>query len=221
MPPISTTRKSTSNATYALSTLPGDFTDPGIPAGFAPFNVQNIAGTLYVTYAMQDADAEDEIAGPGLGYVSAFDTDGNFLGRVASGGDLNAPWGLAWAPAAGFGKFSGDLLVGNFGDGAINAFAATGGGWEARGHLKTPDHHRLTIDGLWGSASGTGTSRPAPDRPQPSISLRVPTTRRTASSGRSLPRPDRTPATSGGTAPVRNPRGRGPRLASAAHNAKS
>jgi uncharacterized protein (TIGR03118 family) len=145
------------DASYALATLPGDFTDPGIPAGFAPFNVQNIAGTLYVTYAMQDADAEDEIAGPGLGYVSAFDTDGNFLGRVASGGDLNAPWGLAWAPAAGFGKFSGNLLVGNFGDGAINAFAATSSGWEARGHLKTPDHHRLTIDGLWGIGFGNGS----------------------------------------------------------------
>ena len=145
------------DASYALvTTLPGDFTDPSIPAGFAPFNVQNIAGTLYVTYAMQDADAEDEIAGPGLGYVSAFDTDGNFLGRVASGGDLNAPWGLAWAPATGFGKFSGDLLVGNFGDGAINAFAATSSGWEARGHLKTPNHHRLTIDGLWGIGFGNG-----------------------------------------------------------------
>jgi uncharacterized protein (TIGR03118 family) len=144
------------DANYAQTSLTGDFIDPGIPAGFAPFNVQNIGGTLYVTYAMQDANAEDEIAGEGLGYVSAFDTDGNFLGRVASGGSLNAPWGLAWAPPSGFGKFSGDLLVGNFGDGRINAFAPTSGGWEARGHLKTPDHHPLSIDGLWGIGFGNG-----------------------------------------------------------------
>ncbi len=146
------------DSSYALATLAGDFTDPAIPAGFAPFNVQNLGGTLYVTYAMQDANAEDEIAGPGLGYVSAFDTDGNFLGRVASGGTLNAPWGLAWAPSSGFGKFSGDLLVGNFGDGRINAYAPTAGGLEARGHLKTPDHHPLVIDGLWGIGFGNGNT---------------------------------------------------------------
>jgi uncharacterized protein (TIGR03118 family) len=145
------------DASYAQASLTGDFTDAGIPAGFAPFNVQNIGGTLYVTYAMQDADAADEIAGAGLGYVSAFDTDGNFLGRVASGGSLNAPWGLAWAPSSGFGKFGGDLLVGNFGDGRINAFAPTSDGWEARGHLKSPDHHPLSIDGLWGIGFGNGT----------------------------------------------------------------
>jgi uncharacterized protein (TIGR03118 family) len=144
------------DASYAVVSLAGDFTDPGIPAGFAPFNVQNLGGTLYVTYAMQDADAEDEIAGAGLGYVSAFDTDGNFLGRVASGGSLNAPWGLAWAPSSGFGKFSSDLLVGNFGDGRINAFAAAPDGWEARGHLKTAGHQPLSIDGLWGIGFGNG-----------------------------------------------------------------
>ncbi|MDP9272817.1 MAG: TIGR03118 family protein [Chloroflexota bacterium] len=141
------------DSSYALTSLPGDFTDPGIPAGFAPFNIQALGGVLYVTYAMQDADAEDEIAGPGLGYVSEFDTDGNFIGRVASGGDLNAPWGLAIAPAD-FGRFSGDLLVGNFGDGHINGFGAGDSGWEAKGHLKTPDHHTLVIDGLWGIGFG-------------------------------------------------------------------
>ena len=145
------------DSSYGLTSLAGDFTDPGIPAGFAPFNIQNIGGTLYVTYAMQDANAEDEIAGPGLGYVSAFDTDGKLLGRVASGGTLNAPWGLAWAPSSGFGKFSGDLLVGNFGDGRINAYAATASGWEDRGHLKTPNHHPLVIDGLWGIGFGNGS----------------------------------------------------------------
>jgi uncharacterized protein (TIGR03118 family) len=150
------------DSTFAEVDWDGAFVDPGIPAGFAPFGIQNLNGMIFVTYAKQDADAEDEIAGEGLGYVSAFGTDGSFLGRVASGGALNAPWGLAWAPLTdghghpGFGKFSGDLLVGNFGDGRINAFAWTGSGWEARGHLKTANHHPLSIDGLWGIGFGNG-----------------------------------------------------------------
>ena len=150
------------DSTFAEQDWDGAFEDPGIPAGFAPFGIQNLNGMIFVTYAKQDADAEDEIAGEGLGYVSAFGTDGTFLGRVASGGALNAPWGLAWAPLTdghgnpGFGKFSGDLLVGNFGDGRINAYAWTGSGWEARGHLKTADHHPLAIDGLWGIGFGNG-----------------------------------------------------------------
>ena len=141
----------------------GAFVDPGIPSGFAPFGIQNLNNMIFVTYAKQDADAADEVAGEGLGYVSAFGTDGSFLGRVASRGALNAPWGLAWAPVTdghghpGFGKFSGDLLVGNFGDGRINAFRWTPGGWEARGHLKTSNHHPLVIDGLWGIGFGNGS----------------------------------------------------------------
>jgi len=151
------------DSTFAEQDWDGAFVDPGIPAGFAPFGIQNLNGMIFVTYAKQDADAEDEIAGEGLGYVSAFGTDGSFLGRVASGGALNAPWGLAWAPSTdghghpGFGKFSGDLLVGNFGDGRINAFAWTGSGWEARGHLKTSNHHPLVVDGLWGIGFGNGS----------------------------------------------------------------
>ena len=147
------------DSTFAEQDWDGAFVDPGIPAGFAPFGIQNLNGMIFVAYAKQDADAEDEIAGAGLGYVSAFGTDGTFLGRVASGGALNAPWGLAWAPAdpAKFGKFAGDLLVGNFGDGRINAFAWTGSGWEARGHLKTANHHPLVVDGLWGIGFGNGS----------------------------------------------------------------
>jgi uncharacterized protein (TIGR03118 family) len=140
---------------FALQHWAGAFVDPGIPAGFAPFGIQNLAGTIYVTYAKQDADAEDEIAGPGLGYVSAFATDGSFLGRVASGGALNAPWGLAWAPK-GWERFGNDLLVGNFGDGRINGFAPTSAGWEDRGHLKLTNHRPLVIDGLWGIGFGNG-----------------------------------------------------------------
>ena len=137
--------------------LSGDFTDPTLPDGYAPFGIQTIGGRVYVAYALQDEDAEEEVAGEGLGYVSAFDTDGNFIERVASGGELNAPWGLALAPA-NFGKFSGDLLVGNFGDGRIHAFRATADGWEEHGVLKGTDHRPITIDGLWGIGFGNGAA---------------------------------------------------------------
>jgi len=141
--------------TFTPVTLAGSFVDPGIPAGFAPFGIQNLNGHIFVAYAKQDADAEDEIAGGGQGFVSMFGTDGAFQGRVFSRGMLNAPWGLAWAPA-NFGKFGGDLLVGNFGDGRINAFAPTPGGWVAVGPAKGADHRPITIDGLWGIGFGNG-----------------------------------------------------------------
>jgi len=143
------------NGSFVLQSWAGAFVDPGIPAGYGPFGIQNLGGVIYVTYAKQDADAEDEIAGEGLGFVSAFGTDGSFMGRVASRGELNAPWGLAWAPPT-FGKLSGDLLVGNFGDGRIHAFAAGEDGWEARGLLKGTDHRPISIDGLWGIGFGNG-----------------------------------------------------------------
>jgi uncharacterized protein (TIGR03118 family) len=133
----------------------GAFVDPNLPAGYAPFGIQNVAGMIVVTYALQDADAEEEVAGPGLGVVDAFGTDGSFLGRIASGGDLNAPWGVALAPST-FGKFSGHLLIGNFGDGRITAYRATAGGWEPRGKLKGTNHRPISIDGLWGIGFGNG-----------------------------------------------------------------
>src|SRR5438093_4362570 len=86
------------------------FSDPALPAGYGPFGIRNLGGTIYVTYALQDADKEDDVAGVGHGFVNAFDTDGNLLRRVASKGRLNSPWGLALAPAD-FGQFSGNLLV--------------------------------------------------------------------------------------------------------------
>jgi uncharacterized protein (TIGR03118 family) len=137
--------------------LAGDFTDPTLPAGYAPFGVQGVGNTIYVAYAKQDADAEDEVHGEGLGYVSAFNLDGTFVARVASRGDLNSPWGIAQAPAD-FGKFSGDLLVGNFGDGRIHAFRATPDGWEAHGVVKGVDHRPIVIDGLWGLGFGNGAA---------------------------------------------------------------
>src|SRR5262249_15285258 len=103
---------------FQLVQMPGGFNDPSLPHGFAPFNIQNIQGNLYVSYAMQDQEKMDEVAGRGLGIVDVFDANGNLIRRIGTGGRLNAPWGLALAPAD-FGKFSNRLLVGNFGDGAI------------------------------------------------------------------------------------------------------
>jgi uncharacterized protein (TIGR03118 family) len=141
------------DATWTEQHWAGAFVDPGLPAGYAPFGIQDIAGHLFVTYAKQDADAKDEIAGPGLGFVDEYGTDGSFMGRVASRGALNAPWGLAWAPND-WQRFGGHLLVGNFGDGRINGFRPTSSGWEARGHLKDAASHPIVIDGLWGIGFG-------------------------------------------------------------------
>jgi uncharacterized protein (TIGR03118 family) len=125
------------------------FTDPGLPTGYAPFGIQRIGQTIFVTYAKQGADAKDELHGQGLGFVDAYDTAGNLLGRVAQHGQLNAPWGLAMAPAT-FGRFAGDLLVGNFGDGQINAYGLLPNGqFEHRGELRGTHGKPLTIDGLW------------------------------------------------------------------------
>jgi uncharacterized protein (TIGR03118 family) len=139
---------------FAPATLsPGAFTDPLLPAGFAPFGIANIGGQLYVTYAKQDADAEDDVAGRGNGFVDVFDTSGTLVRRFASGAPLNSPWGLAVAPAT-WGRIAGDVLVGNFGDGAINVFDPATGDW--RGGLRSDSGGPLTIDGLWGLRFGNG-----------------------------------------------------------------
>jgi uncharacterized protein (TIGR03118 family) len=125
------------------------FEDPSLPKGFAPFNVQVIGDRVLVAYAKQDADAEDEIAGQGLGRVDVYDLEGNLLGGIDGHGQLNAPWGLAVAPAS-FGSFAGDLLVGNFGDGQINAFHEVSPGQFVQvGELRGSDNRPLAIDGLW------------------------------------------------------------------------
>ena len=145
------------DASFHAVTLPGAFTDPTLPAGFAPFGIQNINGTIYVTYALQDEDKEDDVAGPGNGFVDAFTTSGAFIRRVASSGELNSPWGLALAPAD-FGRFSGDLLVGNFGDGRIHAFQPAEGEFEAVGLLNSAAGKPIKIDGLWALQFGHGTT---------------------------------------------------------------
>ncbi len=134
--------------------IPGAFTDPGLPAGYAPFGIQTVAGNVGVTYAEQDADAEDELAGPGKGFVDVYDTDGSLLRRVASRGELDAPWGIALAPA-GFGKASGALLIGNFGDGRILAYDPHSG--KFLGALRNEAGARIAIDGLWALEFGNGT----------------------------------------------------------------
>ena len=142
------------NASFGL--VPGGFVDSSLPAGYAPFNVQTIGDRVFVAYAKQDEAAEDEVAGQGTGFVDAYDLAGNLLGRVAQHGQLNAPWGLALAPE-GFGRFGGDLLVGNFGDGQINAYEELPNGhFEHRGELRGSDGSPLTIDGLWAIRFGNG-----------------------------------------------------------------
>lgn len=141
------------DANFSAASLAGSFADATIPAGYAPFNIQNISGLLYVTYALQDADAHDDAAGPGHGYVNVFDTSGRLVKRLASAGVLNSPWGIALAPA-GFGGFAGALLVGDFGDGRINAFNPETGAW--LGTINDANGNPFAAAGLWALAFGNG-----------------------------------------------------------------
>ncbi|HWC63217.1 MAG TPA: TIGR03118 family protein [Rhizomicrobium sp.] len=140
------------NTGFTPTTLGGGFTDPNLPSGYAPFGIQNLGGKIYVTYAEQ-GDNGDEIDALGLGLVDVFDTGGNLISRVATGGTLDAPWGLAIAPS-GFGAFSNDLLVGNFGDGTINAYDPDTFGY--LGQLLDRDGNVISIDGLWALGTGNG-----------------------------------------------------------------
>jgi len=138
--------------TYADVSTPM-FVDPNPVAGYAPFNVATLGGKVYVAYAKQDADMEDEVAGEGLGYVNAFNVDGSFAAHlIARNGVLNAPWGMAMAPA-GFTPAPGALIVGNFGDGMIHSFDASTG--ELLGEFTDAAGKPLVIDGLWGLTFGT------------------------------------------------------------------
>lgn len=131
----------------------GTFVDPALPAGYAPFSIQNLGGKLYVTYALRDADGEDDVPGPGNGIVDVYGVTGAFQGRLITFGFLNSPWGLAIAPSS-FGPFDNALLVGNFGDGRINAFNATTGLF--LGTINDQAGNPLEIEGLWGLNFGNG-----------------------------------------------------------------
>ncbi len=143
------------DSNYAKATLAGSFSDPMVPAGFAPFNIQNLAGRLYVAYAKQNAGKNNDVAGPGNGYVAVFDTDGNLVAHLISGGTLNSPWGLAIAPPS-YGEFANALLVGNFRDGKINAFDPNSG--KLLGTLQDPSGAPIVNIGLWALQFGAGSA---------------------------------------------------------------
>ena len=143
------------DSNYAKAALAGSFTDPMVPAGFAPFNIQNLGGRLYVAYAKQNASKTFDVGGAGNGYVAVFDTSGNLIAHLVSNGPLNSPWGLALAPAY-FGEFANALLVGNFRDGKINAFDANSG--KFLGTLQDPSGAPIVIPGLWALQLGGGGS---------------------------------------------------------------
>jgi uncharacterized protein (TIGR03118 family) len=131
-------RVETYNETFQPVVFP--FTDPNLPAGYAPFGIRNFNGEIFVTFAQQDAKGEDEVAGPGNGFVDVFDTSGNFLRRLVSNGNLNAPWGLALVEGD-------ELWVGNFGDGKINNYDPVTGAF--LGTINQADGTPLQFDGLW------------------------------------------------------------------------
>ena len=142
---------------YAPVSLPGAFTDPNLPSGYSPFGIQNIGGSIYVTYALKQTGGTDDVPGPGFGFVDKYDTSGVLLQRLIVGipGDpashLNAPWGMALAPA-GFGDLGGLLLVGNFGDGLINAFNPSNGAFISS--LNDANGIPFQNDGLWALSFG-------------------------------------------------------------------
>jgi len=150
------------NGAWQNVTPPGAFTDPMVPGGYAPFGIQAIGSDIFVTYGKQDAAAHDELDGQGLGFVDEYDLQGNLVARVAQHGQLNGPWGLAMAPAS-FGRYAGDLLVGNFGDGQINAYADGNGGWNHVGTLRTTNGQKLVIDRLWALEFGNAGNNGNPD----------------------------------------------------------
>ena len=139
------------NSSFGLVT---SFTDPNVDPGYAPFNVQDLGGTLYVTFALQNAAKHDDVAGPGNGYVDAFSLNGTFERRIVSqGGAINSPWGLDIAPSS-FGKLAGDLLVGNFGDGTISVYNPLTGVFE--GKLLGTNGLPIVEGDLWGLINGNG-----------------------------------------------------------------
>jgi uncharacterized protein (TIGR03118 family) len=143
------------NENFEQISVPGGFSDPAIPTGFAPFGIETLNGQIFVTYAKEDAAAEDDVPGKGNGFVDVYDLEGNLLRHFAAGKPLNSPWGIALAPAD-FGEASGALLIGNFGDGRINAYDPVSG--EFLGPLGDASGKRLTIDGLWALKFGNGVS---------------------------------------------------------------
>src|ERR1700677_5071506 len=143
------------NSSFAPAQLTGSFVDPNLPAGYSPFGIHSIGGNVYVTYAEVNPSNGGPMVGAGLGYVDEFDSNGNFIAQAVVQNVLNAPWGMALAPA-GFGSFGGDLLVGNFGDGVINAFNPTT--FAFVGSLNTAAGSPVANPGLWEIFFGQGST---------------------------------------------------------------
>jgi uncharacterized protein (TIGR03118 family) len=139
------------DSSFSPSTLSGQFQDPGIPSGFAPFGIANVLGNLVVTYAKQDAAKHDDVAGAGNGFVDVYDTNGNLIRRLVTRGNLNSPWGIALTPFS-FGQLRNTLLIGNFGDGKINAYNPLTGFFVDR--LEDQSGQPISIDGLWSLVFG-------------------------------------------------------------------
>jgi uncharacterized protein (TIGR03118 family) len=149
------------DSSFNLVNAAAGFKDAKVAKGFAPFGIQALGGDIFVTYAKQDANREDDVPVPGQAYVDEFTPDGQLVARVVNSGKKNAPlvapWGLALAPAD-FGSFGGDLLVGNFGNGRISAYAKRGSTWVYHGQLRSADGASIAIDGLWAIAFGNGSA---------------------------------------------------------------
>jgi len=143
------------NQRFGRLATPGAFPSRNIPKGYAPFDVANLGGKVYVTYAKQDAAGEDDVAGPGHGFVNVFDQRGDFMRTLIRRGALDSPWGLTIAPQ-GFGPYAGQLLVGNFGNGRIHVVNRSTGGVVAT--LRNRAGKPIVIDGLWGLRPGNGTA---------------------------------------------------------------
>ena len=145
----------------SFNAVPAGFSDPRIPKSYAPFGIQALGGNIFVTYALQDAARKNDVPAPGQGYVDEFTPDGALVAEVVNSGKKNAPlnaaWGLALAPAD-FGSFSGDLLVGNFGNGRISAYTQRGSKWVFKGQLRRANGSPIAIDGLWSIAFGNGAA---------------------------------------------------------------
>lgn len=140
------------DGTFTPIETAGGFEDGSIPGGYCPFGIQAVGDAIFVTYALREG--VDDVAGQGHGFVREFDTEGNLVAQVASHGQLDSPWGMALAPAA-FGKFGGCLIVGNFGNGKLNAYCQNAGGFHHAGILRE-DQHEIVVDGLWGIGFGNG-----------------------------------------------------------------
>jgi len=151
------------DGSFTVVTAPGAFTDPKLPSRYSPFGIQNVGGHVFVAYAKIDDEDADEVVGRGNGWVDEYDAAGALLAHVEQHAKLNAPWGIAMAPATGFGPLSGSLIVGNFGDGRLNGYRKDAAGvWQHVDQLRDANGLAVEIEGLWGIGFGGGAANSGP-----------------------------------------------------------